>query len=138
MVYHEVWSVPRTFCCEIPGCILRPPGGFYLYIKQIPYSCKNNCCSIVRNNPERYACWNGHWIEFYICFKFKDASIMSCGEINLTFNIIDFRFNVTVNIIISSNVFTMSTFSGFLDNVPNNHSGKNVLKMILITEKALN
>ena len=60
---------------------------------------------------------------------------MSCGEINLTFNIIDFRFNVTVNIIISSNVFTMSTLCGFLDNVPNNDSGENVLKLMLITHK---
>ena len=63
---------------------------------------------------------------------------MSCGEINLTFNIIDFRFNVTVNIIISSNVFTVSTFCGFLDNVPKNDNGKNVLKLMVITHRALN
>ena len=63
---------------------------------------------------------------------------MSCGEINLTFNVIDFRFNVTVNIIIAGNVFTMSTLCGFLDNVPKNDNGKNVLKLMVITHRALN
>lgn len=118
MVYRVVKADPKTSIrmCSTTKCYFSI---LLVIIKQIPYSCKNNGCSIIGNNPERYACWNGHWIEFYICFKFKDASIMSSGEINLTFNIINFRFNVTVNIIITSNVFTMSTLSGFRDNVSN-------------------